>query len=313
MRFGSKTGKKKNNRMKRALILSGGGSRGAFQAGVWKYLKERKWIPDLISGTSIGAVNAAAIVSGVPAEHLIHLWTTHHRAEIYRFQLLKFIAAILFKRSLRPILDTGRMREVIMRNIDLAALRQSPIDIIISAVNMLTGRLHFYTNREIDIDHLMASSAMPIFFPWQYINGEPYWDGGVMANSPLFAALRKGVEDIIVVLLSPVGHVPLQFPRTLPEGLELVFEHFLSGSYQSTLSAISPSTGRDGRSLGAFGAEGGQGSPEVRGPRIRVVSPSRMLGFRSLLNFSTRQARQLVDEGYRNARDQLQFHKDSVT
>jgi len=293
--------------MKRALILSGGGSRGAFQAGVWKYLQERNWTPDLISGTSIGAVNAAAIVSGVSAERLVHLWTTQQRTEIYRWQLLKFTAAIIFKRPLRPILDTGHMRVVIKKNIDFSALRQSPMEIIISAVNMLNGRLHLYTNHEIDIDHLVASSAMPIFFPWQYINGEPYWDGGVMANSPLFAALKKGVEEVVVVLLSPVGHLRLPFPRTLLEGLELVFEHFLNGSYQTTLSAIHLNAGADRRNFEAFGAGGNQGNSVDMVPRIRVVAPSRMLGFRSLLSFSTQQARQLVDEGYRNARDQLQL------
>ena len=50
--------------MKKALILSGGGARGAFQVGVWQYLREINWTPDLICGTSIGAVNAAAIGSG---------------------------------------------------------------------------------------------------------------------------------------------------------------------------------------------------------------------------------------------------------
>jgi NTE family protein len=292
--------------MQRALILSGGGSRGAFQAGVWKYLSEREWIPDLVGGTSIGAINAAAIVSGVPAERLIHLWTTHDRTRIYRFQLLKFVAALLLKRPLRPMLDTERMRGVITRHIDLAALRHSPTEIIITAVNMRTGRLHLYSNRDIRYDHLVASSAMPIIFPWQYINGEPYWDGGVMANSPLFTALERGVKEVIVVLLSPVGHVPLPFPETLGKGLELVFEHLLSGSYQTTLSAITHSHGGDKQHTAVLESGGDRGSADVKGPRIMVVAPSRMLGFRSLLNFSTRQARQLVDEGYRNARVQLQ-------
>lgn len=151
--------------MKRALILSGDGARGAFQVGVWKYLQEKEWIPDLISGTSIGAINAAAIVSGMPVERLIHLWTTHRRAEIYRFQLLKFLAAILFKRRLRPMLDTDQMREIILRNIDLAALHQSPTEVVSTAVNILTGRLHLYNNQKITIDHLVASGAMPILFP----------------------------------------------------------------------------------------------------------------------------------------------------
>ncbi len=71
---------------------------------------------------------------------------------------------------------------------------------------------------------------MSILFPWQSIGGELYWDGGVMANSPLFIALEKKVEEIIVVLLSPVGHQPLLPPSSLREGLERVFEHLLIGS-----------------------------------------------------------------------------------
>jgi NTE family protein len=196
------------------------------------------------------------------------------------------------------MLDTERMREMLSRNIDLAALRRSPTEIVITAVNMLTGRLHLYGNREIGLDHLVASSAMPIFFPWQYIDGEPYWDGGVMANSPLFVALQREVEEIIVVLLSPVGHAALPSPVTLLDGLELVFEHFLSGSYQTVLSAA-------GTSVASNKARGKTKTHAGKQPRIIAVAPSRMLGFRSLLNFSTRQARQLVDEGYCNAREQL--------
>ncbi|MBF0574025.1 MAG: patatin-like phospholipase family protein, partial [Desulfamplus sp.] len=54
--------------MKRALILSGGGSRGSFQVGVWRYLQEKQWYPDMICGTSIGAINAVAIGSGLTTE-----------------------------------------------------------------------------------------------------------------------------------------------------------------------------------------------------------------------------------------------------
>lgn len=283
--------------MKRALILSGGGARGAFQVGVWKYLHEINWVPDLISGSSIGAINAAAIVSDLPVTQLIHLWTSQHRSKLYRLQLLKFLAAALFKKPLRPILDTERMRGVLSSYVDIPTLRQSSTELIITAVNISTGRLHLFNNREINIDHLVASGAMPILFPWQTIDGEPYWDGGVMANSPLFTALERGAEEIIVVLLSPVGHVPQPFPGTFLNSLELVFEHFLSGSYQTTLSAIH-------QTLKVAGDRAGLGDKQ---PRIRVVAPSRMLGLRSLLNFSSGQAHRLVDEGYRNAGEQLQL------
>ncbi|MFO7558480.1 MAG: hypothetical protein R6X10_06585 [Desulfobacterales bacterium] len=76
---------------------------------------------------------------------------------------------------------------------------------------------------------------MPILFPWQYVDGEPYWDGGVMANTPLFPALESGAEEIIVVMLSPVGHQLRKEPGNLMTAGELVFEHLLLGSCQSTL------------------------------------------------------------------------------
>ncbi len=291
--------------MKKALILTGGGARGAFHIGVWKYLQERKWTPDLICGTSVGAINAAAIGAGMPVERLIQIWTTYNRPMIYRFRLLKFVASALLRKPLKPLLDTGPMREMIVQNLDLSALRQSPIDIIITAVNLLNGRLYLFNQHEIKFDHLMASSAMPIIFPWQYIDGQPYWDGGVIANSPLFTALQKEMDEIIVVLLSPVGHVDLPFPGTLMNGLELVFEHLLSGSYQATRPVSNGNRLEIERDHAPWPTRADKGATAGRQPNIRVVAPSRMLGFRSLLNFSKRQARCLLQEGYYNARREL--------
>ena len=275
--------------MKKALILSGGGARGAFQVGVWKYLREINWTPDLICGTSIGAINAAAIGSGMSVERLADLWRTHNRSEIYRLKTLHFLKSALRGKPLKSVLDAAPLRAMLTRHLNIEALRQSPIEIIISAVHLATGRLHLYNQAVIEIDHLMASSAMPILFPWQPIRGELYWDGGVMANSPLFIALERKVEEIIVVLLSPVGHRPLPPPASLREGLELVFEHFLIGSYQTAMPVFN-------------GQEGAASSPQ---PRISVVAPSQMLGFASLLNFSARQVNRLINAGYHNARRQL--------
>ena len=276
--------------MKKALILSGGGARGAFQVGVWKYLREINWTPDLICGTSIGAINAAAIGSGMSVERLADLWRTHNRSEIYRLKAGPFLrSALRGGKPLKSLLDGAPLRAILTRHLNIEALRRSPMEIIISAVHLATGRLHLYNQAVIEIDHLMASSAMPILFPWQAIRGELHWDGGVMANSPLFIALERKVEEIIVVLLSPVGHRPLPPPATLREGLELVFEHFLIGSYQTAMPVFN-------------GIEGAEFSPQ---PRISVVAPSQMLGFASLLNFSARQANRLINAGYHNARRQL--------
>jgi NTE family protein len=292
--------------MKRALILSGGGARGAFQIGVWKYLKEQNWTPDLICGTSVGAINAVAIGTGMPLDHLFQIWTRYHRPMIYRFRMLRFLANLLFGRPLKPVMDTGPLRKMLSRYLDIEALRKSQIDVIITAVNLLSARLHLFNQDVIDVDHVMASSAVPIIFPWQPIDGEPYWDGGVMANSPLFPALESGVDEIIVVLLSPVGSgVYPSSPQSLKNALEHVFEHFLIGSYQSALASRGwPSVVNNGKYPSLVHAAQ-MGTEGANGPIIKTVAPSRMLGFRSLLNFSPRQARWLIAEGFRNARAQL--------
>jgi NTE family protein len=132
------------NPMKKALVLSGGGARGAFQVGVWKYLREINWTPDLICGTSIGAVNAAAIGSGMSVERLIDIWKTHNRSEIYRLKALNFLKSALRGKPLKSVLDTAPLRAMLTRHLNLEALRQSPIEIIISAVHLATGRLHLY-------------------------------------------------------------------------------------------------------------------------------------------------------------------------
>lgn len=308
MRFGFKdrpAAEAEGERMKKALILTGGGARGAFHVGVWKYLQEQKWRPDLICGTSIGAINAAAIGSGLPLESLQQIWKTIHRTKIYRSELLKSLGCALFRKPLKPLLDTGPLRELITKHLDLPALRQSPMDIIVTAVNVVNGRLYLFNQHEIDVDHLMASSAMPILFPWQYIDGEPYWDGGVMANTPLFTALQKEMDEIIVVLLSPVGHLELPFPGTMMNGMELVFEHLLSGAYQSTRPVSKGSRQPLGWVDPGWQPRKTMQTPSGRRPVIRVVAPPRMLGFRSLLNFSSRQAQRLMQAGYHNARRQL--------
>jgi NTE family protein len=291
--------------MKRALVLSGGGARGAFQVGVWKYLREINWTPDLICGTSIGAVNAAAIGSGMSVERLIDIWKTHNRSEIYRFKALKVLSSALYGRPFKAVLDTTPMRAMLTRHLDLEALRRSPIEIVISAVHLATGRLHLYNQDVIEIDHLMASSAMPILFPWQPIRGELYWDGGVMANSPLFVALEKKIEEIIVVLLSPVGHRPLPPPTTMREGLERLLEHFLIGSCQT---AMPVSNGQPVHACDEWRPARPQAQTITESrwkPRISVIAPTEMLGFTSLLNFSSRQVNRLIHAGYHNARRQL--------
>jgi len=284
--------------LKRALILSGGGARGAFQVGVCQYLKECNWEPDLICGTSVGSINAVALGSGMPLEKIAAIWTSHSTRKIFRLRLWRFFWAWLWKKPFQPMADTAPMRSLISRHLDMRALRECRREVIITAVNMLSSRLRLFHRQEIEVEHVMASCAMPGLFPWQMIDGEPYWDGGMMANTPLFPAMERGADEIVVVLLSPAGHTPVPLPHNPAAVAELALEHFLGASYQRTCTHREPAS---------------SGCPEPAGPRIAVVAPSRMLGLFSLIHFSRRQAHRLIREGYQNARSQLETFMPSIS
>lgn len=289
---------------KRALILSGGGARGAYQVGVWKYLLEQGWRPDLICGTSVGAINATAIGSGLDLGELIQIWKTIERGKVYRISLWRQIVHLLTRRGFNPVMDTAPLKDFLQERFNLPALRKSEIEIVITAVNVLTSQLKFFNNRVIDLEHVMASSAIPILFPWQYVDGVPHWDGGVGMNTPILPALERGAEEIIVVLLSPVGGGRLPLPRTRRQAMERVFEQSLNGSYEAIMSHMAWNY-KIGRRMPGILKKLAPGLMDFSDMRIATVAPERMLGFSSLMNFSARQSDLLIQEGFIDARNQL--------
>jgi len=223
---------------------------------------------------------------------------------MYRLNLLQFTAYLLSKRAIKPLLDTRPLKKILQENVDFKALKKSKTQIIITAVNMLTGHPEFFTQKEIQLEHILASSAMPLLFPYQKINGTPYWDGGVMVNTPIAPALDFGANEIIVVLLSPVSHKKLVKPDTVLKAGEHLFEHFLSASYQANLMNYGF------QNKGYFSNNHQAAMTEKNynfetGPKLITLAPSKMLGFKSILNFSKAQANQLIEEGYNTARTQL--------
>jgi NTE family protein len=291
--------------MTRALILSGGGARGAFQVGVMQYLDEIGWKPDMVCGTSVGSVNAAAYGTGMHIDRLIHLWRAYHRKGIFTATPVTLMRSLNSRTRFTAISDSRKMKKLFLDNIDIEALQCCKTDVFISALNMRTGQVTFFKNRVISMKHLMAACAIPGFFPWQIIDGNPYWDAGLMVNSPIIPALRRGAKEIIVVLLSPVAAFDQMPPRTPREVAELALEHFLAGSYTMAL----PDTSWETNPTADIYETPLPGSARLQlscgDSRIMVVAPTCMLGFKSLLNFCRLQADRLVAEGYNSARIQL--------
>lgn len=287
---------------KRALVLSGGGARGAYQAGVLRYLEEIHWKPDIICGTSVGAINACAIGSGMNSSRLSELWLRLNQKNIMRYSIWNMLKG-LFRRKYYPLVETYPLKKFIHENLDFTTLNESKTKVIISAVNILTSELKFFDNPNLRIEHILASSAIPMVFPWQIIDGEPYWDGGVMANTPILPALTHEASEIVVVLLSPVGGVPMmEAPETKDEALERLFELYLLGSYRSVeqgleyrKTVMKGLTPVENFLLGL--------RTQFKNAKISVIAPKRMLGLGSILNFKKEQAELLLQHGYEDAKE----------
>ncbi|WP_411821422.1 patatin-like phospholipase family protein [Leptospira sp. 'Mane'] len=287
---------------KKALILSGGGARGSYQAGVWRYLEETNWKPDIICGTSVGAINACAIGSGLKSEELTNLWLNLDKDKVMHTSW-RTTARELFRKKYAPLADTTPLRQLIKEKLDLSRLNRSDVKVVISAVNILTSELRFFENPDIKIEHILASSAIPLFFPWQMVDGQPHWDGGIMANTPILPAITRGASEIIVVLLSPVGgSEAMEAPRTKDEALERLYELYLLGSYRNIEQGIEyqKEVSKQMSPIEAFLLSFRN---HLGDTKIRVIAPKKLLGLGSFLNFTREQAEALTEKGYQDAKE----------
>jgi NTE family protein len=199
-----------------ALVLQGGGALGSYQAGVYEALSTSQYLPDWIAGISIGAINAAIIAGNAPdkrVERLTAFWegitslsslspilsgaiTDDHRSA-------SALSALMFGQpgffAPRPptqwffgtqptsLYDTSALKDTLERLVDFDRINAREVRFSVAAVNVRSGNFAYFDNAEIVIrpEHVMASAALPPAFPAVEIDGELYWDGGLVSNTPL--------------------------------------------------------------------------------------------------------------------------------
>lgn len=191
---------------RRALVLEGGGARGAFQAGVLWYLNNHpeRFPVDLISGTSVGALNAAAFAFG-KCEELVRLWSTLHTRQVYRRRSgLELAAEFLRRGTFTHLYDISPLRRLLEDIFGDRLLAESPMPLLLSAFNLQTGHpVVFDENSPIRVvDALLASSALQGLFPPHTHRGFQYLDGGNGLNLPLAPALAAGARDLLLVRMT---------------------------------------------------------------------------------------------------------------
>ena len=204
--------------MKRALVLSGGGSRGAYECGAWQALKEMNIRIDGVYGTSIGAINAALVAQG-DLDTAVQLWNNIRLNQIIDveeeedFNIDRMLSGM---RDLIPFLienaknfrmDISPLVKLVHETIDEGRIRASGMDfgVMLTRFPQLSGvevRLSDIPQGRLE-DYLIASASCFPVFPIKNIDGERYIDGGFADNMPVGMAIADGADEIIGVDIHP--------------------------------------------------------------------------------------------------------------
>jgi NTE family protein len=209
---------------KTAFVLSGGASLGAVQAGMLRALYERGVGPDLIVGTSVGALNAAFIASRpaspTTADELAQIWRGVSRGNIFPLNPLTGFFGFFGARD-HLVSDRG-LRKLVAGNLELETLEQSPVPLHVITTDLLSGR-ELRLSRGDALESVIASVAIPGVFPAVEREGRLLIDGGVANNTPIVDAIELGAERVYVL---PTGNA-CDLPEP-PRGAVAMLLHAMS-------------------------------------------------------------------------------------
>jgi NTE family protein len=235
-----------------ALLLQGGGALGAYQGGVYQALAESDLHPDSVAGISIGAINCALIAGNAPemrVEKLRKFWETvtqpplgipymagmdikndlqHQMVNQWRaFGTLMWGAPSFFKPRIPPPIftpaanpgtlgfyDTMPLKGLLESLVDFDRINAKEMRFGVGATNVKTGNFIYFDNMTHNVgpQHVMASGSLPPGFPATEVDGEFYWDGGIVSNTPMQWLLdsrpRQDTLAFQVDLWSARGELP---------------------------------------------------------------------------------------------------------
>jgi len=186
--------------MPTAFVLSGGASLGACQVGMLEALYERDIHPDLLVGTSVGAINAAFIASRPPtvqtARELQEVWRGLSRGQIFPANPLTAGLGLLGMRD--HSVPVSSLRRVLSTHVEIERLEDARVALHVVAADALSGEEILLSNGPA-IDAILASAAIPGVYPPVAWEPRVLIDGGILNNTPISHAVTLGAKRIIVL------------------------------------------------------------------------------------------------------------------
>lgn len=215
-----------------AFVLAGGGSHGAVQVGMLRAIVRAGLVPDLIVGTSVGAVNGAFFASDPTAkgvERLAEIWHGVQRRHIYPAPATTLIPAILGRAA--HLCDPAGLRALLMRSFGDTEFSDLPLPCAVVAAD-------FRTSEEVVLqagrvaDAVLASAAVPVIFPPVTLGDRLLVDGALSRNTPIGTALALGATRLVVL---PTGFAC--GARDMPRGAVATALHHISVLFARQLSS----------------------------------------------------------------------------
>jgi NTE family protein len=237
------------------LVLQGGGALGAYQAGVFEGMTEAGYIPDWITGVSIGAINGALIAGNPPRQRVERLRAFWDRvssgvsiAAPPLFSALHqnfanasatwgsivgvpgFFAPRAPPPAFMPdgapgalsVYDVDPLRTTLRRLVDFELIKRRGVRLSVGAVNVRTGNSTYFDNLQTRIgpEHVLASGALPPAFAPIKIDDEYYWDGGIVSNTPLWYAVDHSPDVNVLVVQVDLFSADGELPQNLDQVME---------------------------------------------------------------------------------------------
>jgi NTE family protein len=210
--------------MTTAFVLSGGGSLGAVQVGMLQALEQVGVRPDLLIGTSAGAMNAAYVAGrGMNADALSDLagiWARLRRQDVFPVDPVRHLLAL--RGTQASLCSNDSLRRLVAAHIPYRRLEEATIPVHLVATDVLSGEEVLLSEADA-VDAVLASAAIPAVFPPVAVNGNLLWDGGIADNAAISQALSLGADRVFI----------------LPAGVACALDQPPRGALASALHALS--------------------------------------------------------------------------
>lgn len=193
----------------RAIVLSGGGANGSYEIGVWKALRKLNITYDIVTGTSVGALNGALMVQNDYLKGLF-LWYNIKYNDVFKYDKSKSEIASFYKKNIfKGGVDVTNLEKTMKKCINIKKFFSSKVNFGLVTVKVPSLKHVEITKKDLNehnlVDYLIASASCFPAFKLKKIDGKSYIDGGFYDNLPINLAISLGADEVIAVDLDQIG------------------------------------------------------------------------------------------------------------